>query len=118
MRRARFQAAHFQFVPLDIEERFFIANAERFQTLEFLGEPQAHGRLDPLRNADGGNIRFLAVIFFQIRAERVFEFFEIFGAHVDARRLRMPAEFFDMLRTGAQRLVNVDTLDGTGRALQ
>ena len=116
--RAVFQAAGGRMLALDRKEGLAVADAAGFQPFQFLRKPDVEGypfpRTDAQRRLEiRARIR-LADVLVQRGAQRP----ERLLADIDARGLRVAAEFGDVLAARLQRLIDVDAFDGAGGAFQ
>ena len=100
------------------KERATVAHAEGFQRFDLVSEPLGELPFDLPADDEGRDEVFARVVRLDIAVEIALQGLEAVGAHVDARRLRMPAEFFDLGRTASQSLEDVDRLDAPCRAPQ
>ena len=105
-------------LALDRKEGLAVADAAGFQPFQFLRKPDVEGypfpRTDAQRRLEiRARIR-LADVLVQRGAQRS----ERLLADIDARRLRVAAEFGDVLAARLQRLIDVDAFDGAGGAFQ
>ena len=116
MGRERFYGRGVETGDVEREQRAAVADAERLQERKFVRDA---GMVLPFaRHIEFGGKVLAPVVRADIFVERGFEAGEIFRRHVDARRLRVAAELFNVFRARFERLENVHALHAARAAAE
>ena len=116
MRRERLDGVCVHRVRLHRKQGTAIAHTERLQQRKLVRD--AGMVLALARNVQLGDEVLARIAAADIRVERFFKRFELVGADVDARRLRMSAELLNVIGARLERLKDIDAVDAPCTAAQ